>query len=394
MPSHSDENFEAFLHIVHVSDMHCKGPSAPADVVTQRLVRRTAKALRKCGGAKFADLLEERWENGLAGHDPRAHARMCEFLHTFAKSSEFGGIETWLLDTGDLSSLGDTHSLVTALKWLRDYERILNAQHTLVIHGNHDAWPGVFPLFASESQLKGQPATLTALIRGYWPNVSVNTAIPHSNAKFHLNTIDSTVADRFQNTLARGYVDLNPARLPNKFSDIDRRMRKYFHPGGRTRDFRVLALHHPVHYPPPRPTFQMSLRNESAVADALANFTKQNHGKLAHLLLGGHTHETYPSNGALPKNSAGQQYHPLYEGHVQLIAGSLSQLSNELAKEHTPDAEFYPQQFQILTFFASPHKPQQLLMERRIVGRTPSGPYGILPPPGEKSEVESILFEY
>lgn len=394
MPTHSDENFEAFLHIVHVSDMHCKGPAAAADVVTQRIVRRTAKTLRRCGGAKLANHLEERWKNGLAGHDPLAHKEMCAFLDTFANSSEFGGVKTWLLDTGDLSSLGDPRSLQIALNWLRDYERILDAEQTLVIHGNHDAWPGMFPLFATNSQLQGQPATLAGLIRGRWPDVSVSTAIPHSNAKFHLSTIDSTIADRFQNTLARGYVNLDPARLPNEFFAMDKRMQKYFHPGGQQRDFRVLALHHPVHYPPPRPTFQMSLRNESATADALAKFTEHNHGKLAHLLLSGHTHETYPSNGALPKNSAGQQYHPLYEGHIQLIAGSLSQLSVESAAEHTPDEEFCPQQFQILTFFAAPGRPQQLLMERRIVGRATSGPYGFLPPPGQKGGVESILFEY
>lgn len=251
----------------------------------------------------------------------------------------------------------------------------------------------------SEEPADERAGDLRNLLGKAWPQTAIQTAIPHSSAKLRLSAVNSTMGERWPNTLARGEVGMDPPW--NTFGDDQLRQlasqtQTQFHQDGVTRDFRILAVHHPVHYPPPRPTFQMSLRNDTDVADALADFSRLQRGKLAHLLLSGHTHETYPRLGALPPTSTGQQYAPLYEGQLQLIAGSLSQSSSYTENREKADDEFIPQQFQILTFFSSPNyaKRGQLLMERRIVGRRSLGPYQFLLPRGEPKRVESVIWEY
>lgn len=399
MAIYSDPELEAFLHIVHVSDMHCKGQGAVVDTETENKVRGLVNTLRRLGRTKWADHLEQRWQAGLAGHDPIAHERMCKFLCDFVKHEDYAGVETWLLDTGDLSVLGDMGSLKTALGWLEDYRIILDAKQTLILHGNHDAWPGKFPLAASHKEIVGHQAALRHLLGVTWPHTAIHTAIPHSSARLRLYGLNSTIGDRWPNTLARGEVGMDPPWANfgvQQLAQLAQRTREDFQQDGVTRDFRILAVHHPVHYPPPRPTLQMSMRNDTAVAKALADFSRHQRGKLAHLLLSGHTHETYPRLGALPPTSTGQQYAPLYEGQLQLIAGSLSQSSSHTESREKADDEFIPQQFQILTFFSSPNYAQrgQLLMERRIVGRRSRGQYQFLLPRSVPKRVESVIWEY
>lgn len=396
----SDPDLEAFLHIVHVSDMHCKSGASEVDIATEGKVRWTIRQLRRVGRGVWADQLEQRWENGLAGHDPLAHDRMCEFLSAFAGHPEFAGVETWLLDTGDLSTLGDEASLRTALGWLDDYAAILGATARLVLHGNHDAWPGRFPMAAGRKEIQSQQVALRQLLDKTWPDTSVHTAIPHSSARLRLNAINSTTGDRMANTFARGVVDMDPPWPSflghNQLERLAKQMQQGFPADRATRDFRILALHHPVHYPPPRPSRQMSLRNDGEVADALAAFSAKKRGLLAHLVLSGHTHETYPVRGALPPTSTGQRYMPLYEGQLQLIAGSLSQLPRHAERAKFADEDFIPQQCQILSFFTSPASSRQgrLLMERRVVGRSGAGPYKFLPSPGGGAGVEAVMWTY
>lgn len=396
----SDPDLEAFLHIVHVSDMHCKGGAGPVDLATEKKLRRTVRELRRLGRSTWADQLEQRWENGLAGHDPLAHDRMCEFLSQFASHPQFAGVATWLLDTGDLSTLGDDDSLHTALGWLNVYAAILGAAEVLVLHGNHDAWPGAFPLFASDQDIHARQLTLRQWLNKAWPDTSIQIAIPHCGAKLRLSAINSTTGNRVPNTLARGMVDLDPPWAAyvgrHQLTQLAKQTRQALHPDGSTRDFRILALHHPVHYPPPRPSMQMSLRNDREVADALAAFSAHKRGLLAHLVLSGHTHATYPALGALPPTSTGQCYTPLYEGQLQLIAGSLCQQPRHADRAKLADEDFIPQQCQILTFFASPKSSSQgrLLMERRVVGRRGAGPYKFLAPPGRGRGVESVMWRY
>lgn len=393
------DNLEAFLHIVHVSDMHCRAAGAVIDVSTEKLVRRLIAGLRAAARNAWADQIEQRWQAGLAGHDPLAHERMCEFLYRFSTHAQFGGVDTWLVDTGDLSALGDLDSLTKAFGWLDEYKKLLGAKRMLVIHGNHDAWPGRFPLFASADETLKHQKKLRKLFAHSWPH-SIETSIPHGDSKLSLSAINSTTANRIANTLARGLVDKDPPWAKHfgvdQLARLAERTKNNVNANGSSRDFRILALHHPVHYPPPRPKFQMSLRNDKHVADELARFSNNQQGPLAHLILSGHTHETYPSRGELPPYAAGQQFLPLYEGQLQLIAGSLSQLPRyaDMASRQTT---FIPQQCQILTFFTSKKNAEirQMYMERRVVGRNTTRPYNFLPVHQRTtSVVESTLWQY
>src|SRR5471032_2562460 len=238
MPTYPDPDLEAFLHIVHVSDMHCKGGASLIDIATENKVRGTLRALRRLGRSTWADQLEQRWENGLAGHDPLAHDRMCEFLGYFSSHPQFAGIPSWLLDTGDLSTLGDDDSLQTALGWLNDYAAILSATEVLVLHGNHDAWPGRFPLFSSDQEIHIQQLTLRQLLNKVWPDTSIQIDIPHCRAKLRLNAINSTTGNRIPNTLARGMVDMDPPWATylgrQQLKQLAEQTQQSFHPDGAT----------------------------------------------------------------------------------------------------------------------------------------------------------------
>lgn len=400
MNTYIDSDFEPFLRVVHISDMHCKAASAVSDLKTEHRIRWMLTALRSIGLKNEADQIKSRWEEGLAGHDPRAHNRMCSFLSDYAAVPGYGDIPTWLLDTGDLSSLGDADSIQTALRWLERYKTILGAQQTLVLHGNHDAWPGKFPFAATTAEIDNHQYALRQLLGKSWPHMSIKAAIPHTNSYLRLNAVNSTLSDRWWNTLALGEVGMDPPWATfgnNQLAQLAQQTRKDFRADGVTRDFRILAVHHPVHYPPPRPLTQMRMLNDRSVADALIRFDKFGRGKLAHLVLSGHTHQTYPAMGALPIHSKGHKWFPLTEGQLQLIAGSLSQLPREQERAAFSAVDFIPQQFQILTFSASPKSTNQgqLLMERQVIGRPGGrGPYGFLEVPGTSTHVESILMEY
>ena len=142
--------YEAFLHIVHVSDAHYRHPSVYPDADIEWYVRQAIDALRRAK-PKLADEYWELWLQGNASHDPFAHELFCDFLRFFAAEPEFAGIETWLLDTGDLSAKGDQASIDTALARLEVYRRILGSKtEKLFLYGNHDAWPGKFIWFGTK----------------------------------------------------------------------------------------------------------------------------------------------------------------------------------------------------------------------------------------------------
>jgi hypothetical protein len=393
-----DEDFEAFLHIVHVSDIHCRDAGAPTDLRAERYMESLVGQLRGFSH-RLADSVKNLWEQGLAGHDPDVHDRFCEFLKWFADHPEFGGIETWLLDTGDLSSMGDTSSLHTAAGWLAVYRQLLGASQSLTLYGNHDAWPGKFPFRSSVAELDVHRNAIRAgLFPAGWPQGPLAIPIPHTESRVVLHGVNSAIDDRWYNSFARGNVGLDPnwpsgGSLTDQLTHLANEVERDFHPDGRTRDFRILAVHHPVHYPPPRPAYTMSLSNENEVADALIQFDQKIRGKLAQLVLSGHTHEAYPRLGALPPKAA---HTPLIHGQLQLIAGSLAQTVRNVDRAARSASEFVPHQCEVLTFFASPRNAHRLLhVERRIVGRPGgTGEFGILIAPKPAPPVDSVRVEY
>jgi hypothetical protein len=137
----------------------------------------------------------------------------------------------------------------------------------------------------------------------------------------------------------------------------------------------------------------MNLMNDRAVADALIGFDSKGRGKLAHLVLSGHTHESHPKLGRLPGTAVGAVNKPLAAGQMQLIAGSLSQMPRDADRESASAATFVPHQCEILTFWASATKTGKLRIERRLAGRPGgTGPYKFLT--AQKPSVESVVIEY
>ncbi|SFV16275.1 metallophosphoesterase family protein [Pseudoduganella namucuonensis] len=395
-------DFEPFLHIVHVSDMHYRDGGAPTDQRADDFVRLSTRVLRRFGWAGGADALMELWDQGVAGHDYLAHREMCRFLYGFAANPQFGGVETWLLDTGDLSAMGDMESLRSAMGCLRKYRTLLRASQWLVLYGNHDAWPAKFPLGVDAGELERHRSALrNGIFPPRWPQGPLSIAIPHSASRLLLQGVNSAIDDQYYNWRALGRVGCDPPWAPGEASadqldQLASGVERGFHPDGRTRDFRILALHHPVHYPPPRPWWTMSLMNDRDVARSLIRFDHKRRGKLAHLVLSGHTHETYPPVGKLPASANAISYGPLADGQVQLIANSLSQVARSGNRAGRSPTNYVPNGFQILTFLAAPDTAgHELLLERRVIGRPGGvGEYEILYPNPARPEVEAIAFHY
>jgi 3',5'-cyclic AMP phosphodiesterase CpdA len=392
------EDFQAFLHIVHISDMHCRRTLGRADPRAEQLARKVADRLRRMNPGVGA-AVERQIAMGFGGHDPMAHHALRRFLQWFACHPEYGSIPSWLLDTGDLAAIGDAHSIRSAKRYQGIYRSLLKATASMTIYGNHDAWAETLPVLSSNAEMAQHRDLLRQkFFPSVWPQGPLSIDIPHTSSRLRLFGVNSVIDDRWLNTLALGQVGRDPRWMPRP-SGQKRQMPVLEDlvaqdPDAR-RDFRVLALHHPVHYPPPRPVLSMHLRNDQDVGDALSRFHKRGRGKLASLILSGHTHSVFPAAGTLPADTRRQWYNTLGLGQLQLITGSVAQAASSGARLNG-GADPVPHQFEVLTFFASPAgKRQQLVMERRIVGR-PLGmaEFGFLPLAGKAGIVEATWFDY
>jgi len=159
------------------------------------------------------------------------------------------------------------------------------------------------------------------------------------------------------------------------------------------RDFRILAVHHPVHYPPPRPSVSMSMKNDRDVAKALDTPTSGGAYPLAHLIISGHTHFFYPQHGALPPQPSLCLQPHLGDEQCQFVVGTLMQLD-----KYNKRAQ-WPHQSEVLRLYYSPNNDSVLLLERYLVARragrkypgTGLGPYGFVMLPNSRME-EEITF--
>ncbi|MFY9316310.1 MAG: metallophosphoesterase [Burkholderiales bacterium] len=392
------EEPKAFLHIVHVSDMHVRDGSSPTDLAAERKVQAWVARLQLIAPAK-ANFVRRLWEEGLAGHDPDAHDQFCDFAESFASDPRFRGVETWLLDTGDLTTMGDDGSLDAATGWLAEFKKLLKAKELFLLYGNHDAWPEKFPFGASAGEIRRHRERMRGgKFAASWPQGPLSADIPNASSKLLLYGVNSAIDDRELNSLALGEVERDPSwetgdTGTDQMVRLAHAVEKGFHDDGKTRDFRILAVHHPVHYPD-RPKLWMHMRNDQAVADALIGFDARGRGKLAHLVLSGHTHTTFPALGALPGAAGGTTYWPLSKGQIQLIAGSLTQMPLDEDRGKQPADQYVPQQCQILSFLSEPKSAsRKLRVERRIAGRI-GDQWGFLTPDGSSRDFESFSIEF
>lgn len=321
----------------------------------------------------------------MAPHSPRAISLFTDFLQEICIDDPiWSKCKTWLVDTGDLTSLGDNGSLDLGSQYLKSLARI--CPDVASLYGNHDAWPGTLPLIAAISALRNQlPALVSRKFHVASPQLEMKIPIPHGDGEVQLYLVDSVRHGRIRNTLALGKVENSQLEALGNLVDAN------YSPGKKY--FRILAVHHPVHYPPPRPERSMSMTNDSDVARILDSPTAGGAYPLAHLVISGHTHSLYPDHGALQSEPCLLKHPDLGNDQCQFVVGTLMQLDmyNKRAQ--------WPHQGQVLRLYYSPGNHSLLLMERLLVARKAGkaypgsgiGPYGFVTIPGENKKIEEEI---
>lgn len=372
-------NFTPFLQIVHISDLHVTDPRTGNAVATRNLIRklRRFKILPK----RLVDYIEE----GLLPHDPFAVSHFSDFLNRISTNDgQWFKCKTWLIDTGDLTTLGDAGSLDLGRSYLDNFAKI--CPDTTSIYGNHDAWPGEFPLLANFSDFCKQPSALTS--RRFVidePTLALRVPIPHGGGEVQLYCVDSIRHERITNTAALGEVP--KSRIDRLINLVDQN-----YSSGR-RDFRILAVHHPVHYPLRRHRFFMSMRNDRDLAKALDTPSNKKAHPLAHLILSGHTHSLFPDHGDLPLQPYLCVHPDLGNDQCQFVVGSLMQIADRYDKRKQ-----WPQQCEVLRLYYSANDPSVLMVERLLAARQGGGrgkgigPYDFVMPKGKNKVEEEITF--
>src|SRR5882762_1404294 len=174
------DDFEPFLQIIHISDLHVIDPrSSSASAVRGRI-----RGLRGVW-TRLADCIAD----GTAPHDPLAVTLLKEFLEDVTTDPAWSKSKAWLVDTGDLTSLGDQGSLDLGWSFLREFVEV-GLEHAST-YGNHDAWPGKLPLFADGAEIKVQSQVLSA--RQYVvasPQLALRTTIPNGAGQVQLYFVD------------------------------------------------------------------------------------------------------------------------------------------------------------------------------------------------------------
>jgi hypothetical protein len=371
------DDFGPFLQIIHISDLHVVDPRSP----NAAGVRSRIRGLRS-----ISTNLAEWIDDGTAPHDPQAVSLFKDFLDEITTRPPWDKCKTWLIDTGDLTSLGDAGSLDLGRSYLAEF--VSACPQFASIYGNHDAWPGKIPLLARGIAIAQQWKVLVN--HGYvvaLPRCPLRTEIPHGSGQVQLYFVDSVIHDRWRNTQAEG--EIPDAQLEALQGLVDQN----YHP--KRHDLRILAVHHPIHYPPPRPPHLMAMRNENKIAKMLDTTSPGGAYPLVHLVLSGHTHSLYPTQGALPSEPFLCKHAPLQSNQVQFVIGTLLQLDRYNKREG------WPHQCQILRFYCSNSKPSILSVERLLAARQSGlqykgvgiGPYKIVPISPESEQVaEEISF--
>jgi len=371
------------LQIVHISDLHFHvGPAPQNDGLVKRVISLIAGV-----NASFGRWLLDYWEDGRAGHATDALVAFECFLtgkpmpHEPANTPFYAdgvaalscnAIPTWLVDTGDLASVGDDASVQAEIAWVDRMAALLGDKDPIRLYGNHDAWPNKFPAIASKATLVTHRTNLRKnFFPGAHPLYPKSIPIGTTGNRIDLYRVNSVIHDKWPNTRARGQLREDPHwggagakdQLPELAKLVTQKASQQ--PG---RAFRILLSHHPVHYPPPPPSGLMTLRGAPAAGKQLINSTGGAVGPLAHLVLSGHTHTLYPGHGTLPPNAGTTRHPPLGLQQLQLVVGSLSKAIRYAAGgSYVVDAE--PHQFQVLRFFDLPGYPDSLVMKRTVIGR-------------------------
>jgi len=233
------DDFKPFLQIIHISDLHVSNPKSAEAVAVRGSIRKLRRFL--------PDAVIAAIEDGIAPHDRLAIGLFKEFLQKLTtQDKSWCDCKTWLVDTGDLTSLGDQDSLNLGMQFLNDLAKV--CPDSAWIYGNHDAWPGKIPFWAASAEVASQKKALSKLKYNInSPKLALEAEVPNG-AVVQLFALDSISHNRWNNLRAVG--EISEEQLNDFASLVDQNYKSD------QRQFRILAVHHPVHYPPPRPHFQ------------------------------------------------------------------------------------------------------------------------------------------
>lgn len=212
---------QPLCRIIHISDLHLVVPGNAHKnrkrslAFAYKLAYGIVPQLRPIG---FKIL------QGFGGHEPMALVQFRKAL-LGALATKTRWPSSILLATGDLSTWGDAPAIDSAVKFVETTARN-STLDALLLYGNHDAWPGQLPLFATSQAVHQQERALTAR-RSF-------TTMP-SPKGVQLFRVPTVIHDRVLNTAATGNAPASawsswPANLPGSV--------------------RIALTHHPVGGPP------------------------------------------------------------------------------------------------------------------------------------------------
>lgn len=390
------EGWCPLLQIVHVSDLHACDPS----FVPPLSFYQFALALHRLSADYAARLL-----TAVVPHDPFAVDALAAFLPRLVdQGSPFAGRPVWLVDSGDATSFGDAESFALARQQLEVLRQALSPAGAppaslFALYGNHDAWPADQPLNCRSEPMERHYERVREHFRddqwppgrSPWPVERLRHAPDDDRLPVvDLYGLDTVVYDRWRNFLAVGEVaDValwqddesgletsaqanldagSSARQGQPVSGQLRRIAELIDADEPRPHLRIVASHHPPHFPPPRPGLMMHLADDRVVGEWTLSLAE----RAPRLWLSGHVHVFYPPQGALPPRSSAACYPPLAPGVVPLLVGSLSQTS--LAPVG------FGHQAQVLRLYARPGLPlircERLLLARASGLRSGSGAFG------------------
>jgi hypothetical protein len=313
----------------------------------------------------------------------------------------------WLVDTGDGTTFGDSDSLAEWNWWSKQFTRAAQPHGRLMrVYGNHDGWPGTFPMFAP-AKMDAQRDMLRAThFTATWPEPPWAVAVPGLSSRIELCAVNTVDHSLVPNALALGVAARDrhwnrrqtiPIDTPAEDLALQAQAQT---PGSSAPNLRIAAMHYPVAHAatPGNPKTQKVLANRSRFANDLRRHAVVQ-PLVTHLLLAGHTHLPFPSLGHLPRSAGAAQHVPLVDGQCQIVTGSLSQQILQVARLK-PNAtwaetrEFHsPYQCTVLRFYSQPDDPTEIIMERAILGADDSAIFDYLPISiGSKVTTERMSF--
>lgn len=293
--------------------------------------------------------------HGLDIADGAAWTQLRRRLGTIVRVETGLGARCVIVQTGDVEAFGmSTGGYFTG--WSDLHERLWPELAALGatqvdIYGNHDIWPGTFPLLAGRQAHK-ELARLPAFADA-WPSEVGLTTEAGLRLRFH--RVNTVLSQLFGGGLAaRGGVGLHPMNDEWGATDIGTTVDALrsaiaadpFRPA-----LNVLLMHHPAHlfdagFGTPQTTGQLHGRQQ--LCDSLSDMG-------VGLVVAGHRHRLNPQYGAHPPH----EQPPLPQGVLQLVASSATAVGDERS-------------FSVYRLHWEPGSPS-VTVDRLVFDYTPSG---------------------